>query len=84
MQKKAFRALHSLLRRDRMRCPAATIADLWFRPFGQSLAADRDHDNPRRFYLRLVRQQNATVSDRRFYVARARRIRLAKFATIHP
>lgn len=84
MNRETFKEIHSGLRRDRFRCPPGTVGNLWFRPFGLVLCADRDHDNPRRFYLRLTCQQGAAKSDRLFYVKRARAIRMAGFRSVHP
>lgn len=58
-----------------------SIGGLYMRP---GYGAGRAEIDPRPFYWRVVTQQGASVSDRRFYVKRGRAIRRGGFKTIHP
>ena len=63
--------------------PPATFEGL--RPFClQFRRIWRAEIDPRPFYWRVISQQGASVSDRRFYVKRGRAIRRGGFKTIHP
>lgn len=81
---KAFKAIHRLARVQTATISAGGVVLRRWRDGGRTVAAQREEIEPRGFYWLVSTQQRASVSDRLFYVRRARGIRRSGYKTIHP